>query len=135
MHSKNVMVYRFAETLLLGAEAHFELGNSTKSLQYINAVRSRAGIPPLTDINVELIFEERARELAFEGQRWYSLKRRGLLYPYLMDHMNDDLLNSYYERNHVNPKNVLTPGMIHLPIPQSQLDLLGTNYPQNEAYN
>lgn len=135
MHSKNVMVYRLAETLLLGAEAHFELGNSTKSLQYINAVRSRAGIPPLTDINVELIFEERARELAFEGQRWYSLKRRGLLYPYLMDHMNDDLLNSYYERNHVNPKNVLTPGMIHLPIPQSQLDLLGTNYPQNEAYN
>jgi hypothetical protein len=49
--------------------------------------------------------------------------------------MNDDLLNSYYERNHVNPKNVLTPGMIHLPIPQSQLDLLGENYPQNEAYN
>jgi len=25
--------------------------------------------------------------------------------------------------------------MIHIPIPQSQLDLLGTNYPQNEAYN
>jgi len=57
-----------------------------------------------------------------------------LLYDYLMDHMNDDLLNDYYARNHVNPKSVLTPGMIDLPIPQAQLDLLGPNYPQNEAY-
>lgn len=135
MHSKNVMVYRLAEAFLIGSEAHLELGNTTKALQYLNSVRTRAGIPPLTEISIDLIFEERARELAFEGQRWYSLKRKGLLYQYLMDHMNDDLLNSYYERNHVNPKNVLTPGMIHLPIPQSQLDLLGRNYPQNEAYN
>ncbi len=135
MHSKNVMVYRLAETLLIGSEAHLELGNTTKALQYLNSVRTRAGIPLTSDISIEIIFEERARELAFEGQRWYSLKRKGLLYQYLMDHMNDDLLNSYYERNHVNPKNVLTPGMIHLPIPQSQLDLLGENYPQNEAYN
>jgi len=135
MHFKNIMIYRLAETLLIGAEAHFESKNTGKALDYLNMVRQRAGISPESSATIENIFEERARELAFEGQRWYSLKRRGLLYQYLMDHMNDDLLNSYYERNHVNPKNVLTPGMIHLPIPQSQLDLLGTNYPQNEAYN
>lgn len=134
MHFKNVMIYRLAETYLIGAEAHLESGNSAKALSYLNAVRSRAGVALATTATVENIFEERARELAFEGQRWYSLKRRGLLYEYLMDHMNDDLLNDYYARNHVNPKSVLTPGMIDLPIPQAQLDLLGPNYPQNEAY-
>lgn len=134
MHFKNVMVYRLAETYLIGAEAYFEEGNIAKALEYLNAVRTRAGIPLANSISVESIFEERARELAFEGQRWYSLKRKGLLYNYLMDHMNDDLLNAYYERNHVNPKKVITPGMIHLPIPQNQLDLLGPNYPQNDAY-
>ena len=134
MHFKNVMIYRLAETYLIGAEAYFEEGNITKALEYLNAVRTRAGISRVTSISIESIFEERARELAFEGQRWYSLKRKGLLYNYLMDHMNDDLLNDYYERNHVNPKKVITPGMIHLPIPQNQLDLLGPNYPQNDAY-
>jgi hypothetical protein len=134
MHFKNVMIYRLAETYLIGAEAHLESGNSAKALSYLNAVRSRAGVALASSATIDNIFEERARELAFEGQRWYALKRKGLLYDYLMDHMNDDLLNDYYARNHVNPKSVLTPGMIDLPIPQAQLDLLGPNYPQNEAY-
>ena len=32
MHFKNIMIYRLAETLLIGAEAHFESGNSGKAL-------------------------------------------------------------------------------------------------------
>lgn len=134
MHFKNVMIYRLAETYLIGAEAHLESGNTSKALEYLNKVRVRAGVAPATTVSIESILEENARELAFEGHRWYTLKRKGLLYEYLIDHMNDDLLNDYYERNHVNPKKVLTPGMIHLPIPQNQLDLLGPNYPQNDAY-
>jgi hypothetical protein len=135
MHFKNVMIYRLAETYLIGAEAHLELGNTAAALQYLNAVRQRAGISPAASISLETIFEERARELAFEGQRWYSLKRRGLLYDYLMDHMNSDLLNEYYARNHVNPLEVYQPHMVNLPIPQGVLDLLGASYPQNDGYN
>ena len=135
MHFKNVMIYRLAETYLIGAEAHLELGNTAAALQYLNAVRQRAGISPAASISFETIFEERARELAFEGQRWYSLKRRGLLYDYLMDHMNSDLLNEYYARNHVNPLEVYQPHMVNLPIPQGVLDLLGASYPQNDGYN
>ena len=135
MHFKNIMVYRLAETYLIGAEAQFELGNNAKALAYLNAVRQRAGINPATSISIETILEERARELAFEGQRWYSLKRRGVLYDYLMDHMNSELLNEYYARNHVNPKEVYRPYMVNLPIPQGVLDLLGASYPQNEGYN
>ena len=135
MHFKNVMIYRLAETYLIGAEAHFELGNTATAIQYLNAVRQRAGISPAASISLETIFEERARELAFEGQRWYSLKRRGILYDYLIDHMNSDLLNEYYARNHVNPLEVYQPHMVNLPIPQGVLDLLGASYPQNDGYN
>lgn len=134
MHFKNVMVYRLAETYLIGAEAHLEAGNSAKALTYLNAVRTRAGIPDAASATIENIFEERARELAFEGQRWYALKRKGLLFDYLMDHMNAPLLNEYYERAHVNPLDVYKPHMNNLPIPQGVLDLLGAGYPQNEGY-
>jgi len=134
MHFKNIMLYRLAETYLIGAEAHLENGNTSKALEYLNEVRQRAGIDPISSPSIEIILEERARELAFEGQRWYSLKRRGILYDYLMDHMNSDLLNEYYARNHVNPKAVYQPYMVNLPIPQGVLDLLGSSYSQNEGY-
>ena len=135
MHFKNIMIYRLAETYLMGAEAHLESGNAGKALSYLNRVRTRAGIAPAPTVTIENIFEERARELAFEGQRWYSLKRKGLLYDYLMDHMNAPLLNEYYARNHVNPLEVYRPHMVNLPIPQGVLDLLGEGYPQNKGYN
>jgi len=135
MHFKSIVVYRLAETYLIGAEAHLELGNTSKALEYLNAIRQRAGINRASSISFEIILEERARELAFEGQRWFTLKRRGVLYDYLMDHMNSDLLNQYYSRNHVNPKEVYQPHMVNLPIPQGVLDLLGSNYPQNQGYN
>lgn len=134
MHFKNIMIYRYAETLLIGAEAHLEAGNAGQALNYLNQVRTRAGTPAASAATIENIFEERARELAFEGQRWYSLKRKGLLYSYLMDHMNSPLLNEYYGRNHVNPLDVYEPHMVNLPIPQNVLDLLGAGYPQNDGY-
>jgi hypothetical protein len=133
-HYKNIMVYRLAETYLIGAEAHFEEGNTTKALEYLNKIRERAGIDLATTVTLENIFEERARELAFEGQRWYSLKRKGLLYDYLMDHMNSDLLNEYYEIAHYNPKDELEPYMVNFKIPDQIIELLGTDYPQNTGY-
>jgi hypothetical protein len=133
-HYKNIMVYRLAETYLIGAEAHFEEGNNTKALEYLNKIRERAGLDPETTVTIENIFEERARELAFEGQRWYSLKRKGLLYDYLKDHMNSPLLNNYYDTAHYNPIDVLTEDMVNLKIPSEIMELLGPNYPQNTGY-
>lgn len=133
-HYKNIMVYRLAETYLIGAEAHLEEGNTAKALEYLNKIRERAGIDLATTVTIETIFEERARELAFEGQRWYSLKRKGLLYNYLMDHMNSDLLNEYYDTAHYNPKDELEPYMVNFKIPDQIKELLGTEYPQNTGY-
>lgn len=132
-HFKNIMIYRLAETYLIGAEAHLMLGNTAKALEYLNAVRTRANTAPVSDINLQSILDERARELAFEGQRWYTLKRTGKLYEFLLDHMNNDNLNESYPEG--NPKNILQEYMKNWPIPQQQIDLLGPNYPQNEGYN
>lgn len=132
-HFKNIMIYRLAETYLIGAEAHMMLNNSAKALEYLNAIRTRANTAPVNSIDLETILEERARELAFEGQRWFTLKRTGLLYDYLLDHMNNDNMNESYPEG--NPKDILREYMQNWPIPQQQMDLLGPNYPQNDGYN
>jgi hypothetical protein len=132
-HFKNVMVYRLAESYLIGAEAHMMLNQTSQALDYINAVRTRANTAPINSINLQAILDERARELAFEGERWYTLKRTGKLYEFLLDHMNNDNLNMSYPEG--NPKDILREYMKNWPIPPQQIDLLGPNYPQNEGYN
>lgn len=132
-HYKNIMIYRLAETYLIGAEAYMMLGNTAKALEYVNAVRNRANASSIASVDLQGILDERARELAFEGQRWYTLKRTGKLFEFLLDHMNNDNMNESYPEG--NPKDILREYMQNWPIPQQQIDLLGPNYPQNEGYN
>jgi hypothetical protein len=127
------MVYRLAETYLIGAEAHMMSGNDAKALEYLNTVRNRANAASKATIDLQTILDERARELAFEGQRWYTLKRTGKLYEFLLDHMNNDNMNESYPEG--NPKVILQEYMENWPIPPQQLDLLGPTYPQNDGYN
>ncbi|OWW24066.1 RagB/SusD family nutrient uptake outer membrane protein [Zobellia sp. OII3] len=132
-HYKNIMVYRLAETYLIAAEAQMMLGNNAKALDYLNTVRTRANAAPASSIDLQTVLDERARELGFEGQRWYTLKRTGKLYEFLLDHMNNDNMNESYPEG--NPKTILREYMQNWPIPQEQMDLLGPNYPQNDGYN
>lgn len=81
--SRNVFVYRLADTYLLAAEAAFLTGNSQKAAEYINVVRTRAAVPgheadmqvKSADITIDFILDERGRELMGEMHRWYDLKR------------------------------------------------------------
>ncbi|WP_235299395.1 RagB/SusD family nutrient uptake outer membrane protein [Portibacter marinus] len=124
---KNIMVYRLAETYLISAEAHMRMGQTEMALERINAIRARAGAAPYTEINQENLLEERARELFFEGQRWYTLKRMGVLVEYIRDHAaNDNLVN--FARDRIEPHHV------NWVIPPAELDLLGPGYPQNDGY-
>ena len=70
--------YRYAEMLLIAAEAAFELGDATTAAGYMNQVRERAGFTiPLTaaDITFDRIVHERRVEFALEGQYFMDLKR------------------------------------------------------------
>jgi hypothetical protein len=129
MSYKSKIMYRFAETLLLGAEAHWRVGGNTdaKALEYINKVRTRAGIPNLTTIDLTAIMDEHARELAFEGHRWFFLKRIGKLY---------DQFNAYHTlgSSTTNEKlMVMKAYQADWPIPQGQIDIMVT-FPQNTGY-
>ena len=70
--------FRIAEAYLIAAEASWELSGDNydeTALKYINDIRSRAGVKPLTSIDHEKIMHENRVEFAFEGQRWWQLKR------------------------------------------------------------
>lgn len=73
--STDFIIFRFGEILLNYAEAAFELGKTSEALSAINQLRNRAGIVQLTDITREKIRNERKVELAFEGHRYWDLKR------------------------------------------------------------
>ncbi len=76
---------RFADVLLIGAEAENELGNTEKALLYINKVRARsnANLGTIDDLDTKLklrsaIIEERAKEFACEADRRWDLIRWGI---------------------------------------------------------
>lgn len=66
------IIMRYADVLLMAAE----LGSSNGST-YLDEVRARAGLGHLA-LNQQNIMEERARELAFEGVRYWDLLRQGV---------------------------------------------------------
>lgn len=67
--------FRFAEAVMIAAEASFELGENDKALTYINMVRGRAGIQALMTVTFDDIIRERRVEFAFEDHRYWDLKR------------------------------------------------------------
>ena len=73
--STDYIIFRYAEVLLNYAEAAFELGKTDDALNAINQIRERAGIAKLTSITRDQIRHERKVELAFEGHRYWDLRR------------------------------------------------------------
>lgn len=68
-------LFRYAEVLLNYAEAAFELGKTPDALDAVNEIRDRAGIAALGSVDIEKIRHERKMELAFEGHRYWDLRR------------------------------------------------------------
>jgi hypothetical protein len=85
---------RYAEVLLIAAEAAMELGNGAEALSYINRVRARAGIQALTTVTLRDIERERRVEFAFENHRWWDLKRWRLAHVLWNNGANIDLTNN-----------------------------------------
>ncbi|MFI8377436.1 RagB/SusD family nutrient uptake outer membrane protein [Leeuwenhoekiella sp. NPDC079379] len=135
LQRSNILVYRLAETYLIAAEAI--LRSTGDPLPYINAVRNRAKAADLTVVDEQAILDERARELAFEGQRFFTLKRMGqnVINRQMRTYAGD---GKYFPANFNGSKDPRINWMDHFinfPIAQIDLDLLGPNYPQNEGYN
>ncbi|GEP50811.1 membrane protein [Flavobacterium noncentrifugens] len=78
---QNVRLMRFAEVLLINAEAANESGNTTLAQQSLNKVRTRAGLANTTANDQATIrtaiWKERRSEMAMEGDRFWDVVRQG----------------------------------------------------------
>lgn len=89
-HGVNWPVYRYAEVLLLMAEALNEQGKSGEAAGLLNQVRTRAGLAASTAAGQgpmrEAIFKERRVELAFENKRWFDIMRTDRIQEIIVPH-------------------------------------------------
>jgi hypothetical protein len=76
----NSPVFRVSDLMLMRAEAYAESGQTGPAQADLNALRAKRNATAITATGAALlqaIQDERRRELAFEGHRWFDLKRRG----------------------------------------------------------
>lgn len=123
------VVYRYADALLLAAEAKYRLGQTAGALDLINTVRARVGATPRTTINLQTILDERGLELAWESWRREDLIRFG--------EYTEPTLDKYPGCPHANVAGAWTYDAnghtTVLPIPQDVLNL-NSNLSQNPGY-
>ena len=138
--TRPVVLYRFSDVYMTGAEAYLKAGDATKAAALINVVRQRAAfrktnttaqnaaaataitITP-ADVTVDFILDERSREFFGEWQRWLDLVRTRSLVRRVKA-WNPEAAS------YVQDFNMLRP------IPQSQIDRVvdGPKFPQNAGY-
>jgi starch-binding outer membrane protein, SusD/RagB family len=125
---QNYIFIRLADILLLKAEALNETGDLAGAGALVNQIRARVGLANTTANTQEsmrlAIEKERRLELAFEGIRWFDLKRTGRAIQ---------VINSVTEFGGVSMSYNLTQNKLLWPIPQSELDM-NSNLTQNSGY-
>jgi len=114
---QNYIFIRLADILLLKAEALNETGDLAGAAALVNQVRTRVSLPNTTANTQEAmrlaIEKERRLELAFEGCRWYDLKRTGRVI---------EVINSVTNFGGVNMSYNLNQNKLIWPVPQAELD-------------
>lgn len=138
--TRPVVITRFSEVYLIGAEAYLMSGNKAKAAELLNVIRQRAAYRKtntaaqntaaatamtitVDDVTVDFILDERSRELFGEWMRFQDLVRTKSLVRRLKAWNNET--GPYVKDFHVLR-----------PIPQSQIDrtVEGPAFPQNPGY-
>jgi hypothetical protein len=141
----NYKYIRYADLLLLAAEAAYHEGDEGKARQYANLVRMRAWdnkdseqIVSSGTALLDELYLERRLEMAMEGERFYDLRRTGKLTEALSDFVEYNMkFNTDFDAKN-NKGELFDPDKHTLfPIPQSQMDLSegeGVMLEQNPNY-
>jgi starch-binding outer membrane protein, SusD/RagB family len=109
------VVFRYADVLLMKAEALLRTGNAAGALTIVNSIRTKRGATPLVTLDLLALLDERGRELYWEGWRRQDLIRFGRF------------LQPWQEKPTDDPKYLI------FPIPAEQL-AVNANLTQNEGY-
>lgn len=127
----SIIKFRFADILLLKAEALIMKGDLQSAAAIINRTRNRAGLGNLPasatasqKALLDAYLKERRLELAFEGQRWFDLVR--------LDKV-EDVLNSLKDEGRPALIYPYDANSYKLPIPQAVMDQ-NPNLVQNPGY-
>lgn len=78
MQNNDIVLFRYADAILMRAEAQYRNGEDATSL--INEIRGRAKMPLVEKADLQFILDERLRELVWEGWRRQDLIRYGLFH-------------------------------------------------------
>jgi hypothetical protein len=116
----NDRVIRYADVLLMHAEAAFHTGDENAAKTSLNLVRQRVGIPDISYTGqdlLEAIYRERRLELGMESHRFFDLVRTGRAAAVL------------------GPLGFMTGVHELFPIPQSQIQATNGALMQNPGYN
>lgn len=117
---QDIPIIRLTDIYLIAAEAAIDRGTPADGLKYLNAVRRHAAVSgdaaemevTMSDMNIDYILKERARELCGEQWRWYDLKRTGrLTAEYLSGKGKNPFITTFDKTKH-----------LVRPIPQEFLD-------------
>lgn len=131
--NSSIIKYRYADILLLKAEALIMNGNLAAAASIIDQIRGRVSLSPLTTASkaskesmTDALLKERRLELAFEGQRWFDLVR--------LDKV-EEVMNAVYAKDSGRKTQVyqFDKNSYRLPIPQEAIDE-NPNLVQNLGY-
>ncbi len=140
----NWPVLRYSDVLLMLAEAiNEQTGPNSSAYSYLNQVRQRAGLNPLSGLTKEsfrtAVLQERRVELAFENHRWFDLKRTKTpaeLTQFLNAYTAVEKANPTVSRQGIPYSNndyIFQPYMVLYPIPNAQI-LINSKITQNSGY-
>lgn len=124
----NFIAIRYTDILMLKAECILNgaAGSQTDVDGIVNQVRTRAGLTSLSNVTKDQLLDERRREFADEGSRWFDLQRSGKLVT---------IMNAWRATedtgNRIQP---ITANYVIYPVPQSQLNAAPGLYTQNPGY-
>ena len=129
--TKDIFLFRLADTYLMAAEAYYQMGDTKHAAERLNSVRQRAAIAghaaemtiEPSEVDIDFILDERARELVGEYKRWMDLKRTGKLIERTLAH------NNLAARDNKMDEHILVR-----PIPQSVIDQTEGEISQNPGY-
>lgn len=125
---------RYADVLLMYAEACLGVGENATALTQINLIRQRVGMADVTVANNATLRHERRVELAMEGHRWFDLVRwEGVEGNGLKAHMDAYKATESQEAQSHMQEFVAGKHEI-FPIPQEEIQLNPTEMKQNNLY-
>lgn len=131
-------IIRYADAILMYAEALNEVGESSKALQNLNRVRERVYGDTLGNYSAmsqeafrDAILKERFLEFPLEGHRWFDLVRTGKFIQRMKEHSAYGA--KVAEANKTDIEANIRDHMILMPVPQRELDL-NPELTQNPGY-